>query len=347
MGADFERRARSPASGRVACVSEQFFDVVVLGAGPAGEVAAGRLAEAGLRVALVEADLVGGECSFYACMPSKALLRPFQVLDEVRRVPGAREAVGGELDVDAVLRRRDEVVHDLHDDAQLPWVESRGITLVRGHGRLDGERRVRVADQQGGDGDARRRARRDRRHRQRRGDAPDPRAGRRQNVEQPRGDDREVGPRLAADPRRRRRRRRARAGLVVARDARDARRGARLAAGARGALRRRTGGRRAARARGGGPPRSQGGARRARRRRRCRPRAARRARRCARASCSWPSDAARTPRPSAWRRWGCRRERSSRSMTACAYRATAGCTRSATSTGARCSPIWASTRPRW
>ncbi len=60
----------------MATVSEQLFDVVVIGAGPAGEVAAGRLAQAGLRVALVEADLVGGECSFYACMPSKALLRP-------------------------------------------------------------------------------------------------------------------------------------------------------------------------------------------------------------------------------------------------------------------------------
>jgi dihydrolipoamide dehydrogenase len=122
---------------------------VVIGAGPAGEVAAGRLAQAGLHVALVEAELVGGECSFYACMPSKALLRPFQLLDEARRVPGVREAVTGELDGEAVLRRRDEVVHDLSDDAQLPWVQSRGIVLVRGHGRLDGERRVRVDDPDG------------------------------------------------------------------------------------------------------------------------------------------------------------------------------------------------------
>ncbi len=133
----------------MAGVGEQNFDVVVLGAGPAGEVAAGRLAEAGQRVVLVESDLVGGECSYYACMPSKALLRPFQLLDEARRVPGVREAVTGELDADAVLRRRDEVVHDLSDDAHLPWVESRGITLVRGHARLDGERRVRVTGPDG------------------------------------------------------------------------------------------------------------------------------------------------------------------------------------------------------
>jgi pyruvate/2-oxoglutarate dehydrogenase complex dihydrolipoamide dehydrogenase (E3) component len=125
-------------------MAERAFDVVVLGAGPAGEVAAGRLADGGLSVALVEPHLVGGECSFYACMPSKALLRPGEVLAEVRRVPGAAEAVGGELDVRAVLARRDEVIHDLDDDAQLPWIEDKGIELLRGEGRLDGERRVRV-----------------------------------------------------------------------------------------------------------------------------------------------------------------------------------------------------------
>lgn len=123
------------------------FDVIVIGAGPAGEVAAGRLAEAGLEVVLVERELVGGECSFYACMPSKALLRPGQALAEARRVPGAAQAATGELDVPAALARRDEVIHDLDDDAQLPWLASRDITLVRGHGRLDGERRVRAGDE--------------------------------------------------------------------------------------------------------------------------------------------------------------------------------------------------------
>jgi pyruvate/2-oxoglutarate dehydrogenase complex dihydrolipoamide dehydrogenase (E3) component len=117
----------------------QSFDVVVVGAGPAGEVAAGRLADHGLEVAIVEDRLVGGECSFWACMPSKALLRPYEALAEVRRIPGAREAVTGELDVAAVLARRDEVIHDLDDSAQLPWLEDRSIKLFRGHGRLTGE----------------------------------------------------------------------------------------------------------------------------------------------------------------------------------------------------------------
>jgi len=127
-------------------MSERTFDVVVLGAGPAGEVAAGRLADGGLSVALVEPHLVGGECSFYACMPSKALLRPGELIAEARRVPGVAEAVTGDVDATAVLARRDEVIHDLDDSSQLPWLEDKGVELLRGEGRIDGERRVRVGD---------------------------------------------------------------------------------------------------------------------------------------------------------------------------------------------------------
>jgi pyruvate/2-oxoglutarate dehydrogenase complex dihydrolipoamide dehydrogenase (E3) component len=105
-------------------VGERSFDVVVIGAGPAGEVAAGRLGQGGLSVALVEQHLVGGECSYYACMPSKALLRPGELLTETRRVPGIR-ADG--LDVPKVLARRDEVIHDLDDSVQLPWLVERGV----------------------------------------------------------------------------------------------------------------------------------------------------------------------------------------------------------------------------
>ncbi|HET8565151.1 MAG TPA: FAD-dependent oxidoreductase [Solirubrobacterales bacterium] len=124
-------------------MSERSYDAIVLGAGPAGEVCAGRLADAGMRVAIVERDLVGGECSYYACMPSKALLRPAGVLAEAKRIPGVPTG-HGELEPQAVLDRRDLVVHDLDDSVQLPWLEERGIDLYRGDARFDGERRITV-----------------------------------------------------------------------------------------------------------------------------------------------------------------------------------------------------------
>jgi pyruvate/2-oxoglutarate dehydrogenase complex dihydrolipoamide dehydrogenase (E3) component len=130
----------------LAAVAEREFDFVVMGAGAPGEVCAGRAADGGLEVAIVEPHLVGGECSYYACMPSKALLRPNEALTESRRVPGAAEAATGDLAVDSVLARRNEVTHDWDDSSQLPWLEERGIALFRGAAALDGERRVKVGD---------------------------------------------------------------------------------------------------------------------------------------------------------------------------------------------------------
>lgn len=127
-------------------VNERSYDAIVLGAGPAGEVCAGRLADAGRRVAIVERDLIGGECSYYACMPSKALLRPADVLAEAKRIPGIPTG-HGELEPQTVLDRRDEVIHDRDDSGQLPWLEEREIDLFRGDARFEAERRVRVGDQ--------------------------------------------------------------------------------------------------------------------------------------------------------------------------------------------------------
>ncbi|MDX1689931.1 MAG: NAD(P)/FAD-dependent oxidoreductase [Acidimicrobiia bacterium] len=119
-------------------------DVIVIGGGAAGENAAARAADGGLSVALVERDLVGGECSYWACMPSKALLRPAEAVAVARRAPGAAAAVTGEIDVDAALERRDGLAADFDDSGQVSWLEDAGVELVRGHGRLDGERRVAV-----------------------------------------------------------------------------------------------------------------------------------------------------------------------------------------------------------
>jgi pyruvate/2-oxoglutarate dehydrogenase complex dihydrolipoamide dehydrogenase (E3) component len=130
--------------------ADRRYDVIVIGAGPVGENVAERVRAAGLTVAVVESELVGGECSYWACMPSKALLRPAVALAEAGRLPGAREAVTGRLDPAAVLARRDRFASDWKDDGQVSWLEGIGAELVRGHGRLDGPRRVRVEQPDGG-----------------------------------------------------------------------------------------------------------------------------------------------------------------------------------------------------
>ncbi|GAA0654675.1 NAD(P)/FAD-dependent oxidoreductase [Kitasatospora atroaurantiaca] len=120
------------------------YDVVVLGAGSTGENLADRARAAGLSTVVVESQLAGGECSYWACMPSKALLRPPSALAHAHALAGAKQAVSGSLDVAAVLARRDEFTSHWHDDSQVDWLRDSGIDLVRGHGRLAGERAVLV-----------------------------------------------------------------------------------------------------------------------------------------------------------------------------------------------------------
>lgn len=119
-------------------------DVIVIGAGAVGENVADRTVQGGLETVIVEAELVGGECSYWACMPSKALLRAGAALRAARAVDGAAQAVTGEVDARAVLRRRDRITHDRDDASQVTWLDGAGIELLRGHARLVGPRRVVV-----------------------------------------------------------------------------------------------------------------------------------------------------------------------------------------------------------
>jgi pyruvate/2-oxoglutarate dehydrogenase complex dihydrolipoamide dehydrogenase (E3) component len=119
------------------------YDVIVLGAGPTGENVAQRAVRGGLSAAIVESELVGGECSYWACMPSKALLRPVAAAAEANHVHGVH---GARLDVGEVLERRDEFAHHWKDDAQVEWVKKARVDLFRGVGRIAGERLVRAGD---------------------------------------------------------------------------------------------------------------------------------------------------------------------------------------------------------
>lgn len=122
------------------------YDVIILGAGPVGENVADRAVQGGLTAVIVESELVGGECSYWACTPSKALLRPLQAL---RAAQSVRGVTGGGIAPAEVLARRDDFVSHWSDDGQVTWLQNAGIDLVRGHGRLTGEREVTVATEHG------------------------------------------------------------------------------------------------------------------------------------------------------------------------------------------------------
>ena len=125
-------------------MSETLFDVIVIGAGPTGENVADRAVKGGLTAAIVESNLVGGECSYAACIPSKVLLRSSAALEAARRVDGAKQAITGPIDASAVLARRTVFTESWHDASQVEWLKNAKVPLFRGQGRLAGERVVDV-----------------------------------------------------------------------------------------------------------------------------------------------------------------------------------------------------------
>jgi pyruvate/2-oxoglutarate dehydrogenase complex dihydrolipoamide dehydrogenase (E3) component len=127
-------------------VTGEEFDVIVLGGGVGGVAAVRNLASAGLAVALVENRLVGGECRYWACNPTRTLLRPIEVFNLAKAVPGVRQAVSGqELDIPAVFAKRDSIIEHLSDRSQVSSLREAGVAVFHGFGRLSGERAVRVA----------------------------------------------------------------------------------------------------------------------------------------------------------------------------------------------------------
>ena len=118
--------------------TDKSYDVIVLGAGPVGQNVADRTRAASLSVAMVERELVGGECSYWACVPSKALLRPVIAVEDAGRIDGAREAVSGPLNTAGVFARRDRYVSSWDDTGQADWVDGIGATLVRGKSCAEG-----------------------------------------------------------------------------------------------------------------------------------------------------------------------------------------------------------------
>src|SRR3954463_9105998 len=122
------------------------FDVVVVGGGVGGVAAVRKLASAGLSVALVEDRLVGGECHYWGCNPSKTLLRPIEVFNLAKAVPGVQQAISDDgLDVEAIFAKRDAIIEHLSDQDRTASLRDAGVAVFHGSGRLSGERTVRVA----------------------------------------------------------------------------------------------------------------------------------------------------------------------------------------------------------